>query len=191
VYVLTPSSCNTERNRCLNSVDDRHSCEIEDSRKIGQERSKDIAALGLTYLDHLLTHIGGLTTVSIDSMRCWQLETRTKLLTMTLDSPDPLAGPVGAAGLAGPFAAALVLFLIPPTGPVGAALLVTRRPPRPRPRPRLVRLVLMISSRPWSSLEDILGDVVRMNCLVDLMVGLGFLLAQLLVGRRLKSEMEQ
>ncbi len=90
---------------------------------------------------------------------------------MTLDSPDALAGPVGAAGLAGPFAAVLALFLIPPTGPVGAALLATRRPPRPRPRPRLLRVVLMISSRPWSSLEDILADALWMNCLIGLMIG--------------------
>jgi hypothetical protein len=79
----------------------------------------------------------------------------TKLLTIILESPLPAEGPLGTPVLTVP-RAALVFFLIPPTGAAGTlAGWDVRRPPRPGRR-AVFRRVLRISSRDWSSFSDIL-----------------------------------
>lgn len=78
----------------------------------------------------------------------------TKLLTIILESPLPAEGPLGTPVLTVP-RAALVFFLIPPTGAAGTlAGWDVRRPPRPGRR-AVFRRVLRISSRDWSSFSDI------------------------------------
>ena len=81
----------------------------------------------------------------------------TKLPTMILDSPLPAAGPLGTAPFAGAVLAPLVFLWMPPAGVAVAAFVPfpTRRPARPR-RPAVLRRVLRISSRLWSSFPDML-----------------------------------
>jgi len=77
---------------------------------------------------------------------------------MILLSPLGAAGAVGAAALVFGFAA-LVLLATPPTGAAGAAGLVPFGARRARvrpPRPPVLRRVLTMSSRDWSSFPDIL-----------------------------------
>jgi hypothetical protein len=85
----------------------------------------------------------------------------TRLLTMTLLSTRAAAALAGAA-LALALRGALVVFLTPPTGAAGAAGRVAeRRGLRRRPAEAL-RWAVVISSRDWSSLPDILTGVIRL-----------------------------
>jgi hypothetical protein len=105
---------------------------------------------GLTYLELGLVNIVGLLQVS-EVISVVSVEGLTKPLTSIL----PVVSGMAADGAALACLAGFVDLPTPPTGPEGAGRAASERRP-PRPRLLVWRLVLRMSSRLVSSLEDML-----------------------------------